>query len=265
MSKKTGVYITNRKNGSTVYRASLTYKNKHISLGTFSKETRAAHAYKEAKALTVSTLNISDYNEEGPLSFDKWVLLINFRDNGFYFRTPIYLHKTYFSYHLSPERELTFDVDDLFYYSNHQILSRQGYLFVNDYGMQVNVLSRYGVRNHSVQGKDYLFIDGNANNLRYDNIKVLNPYHGVEIEQLDPQPLYKSRIHLNGNYIVGRYKDLVKAAIAYNKAVDYVIAYGISDKNFEKNYIEEITTESYQEIYQKLKLPNSILTLNVKA
>jgi len=127
--------------------------------------------------------------------------------------------------------------------------------------MQINLLSRYGVRNHSVQGRDYLFIDGNANNLRYDNIKVLNPYHGVEIEQLDPQPLYKSRIHLNGNYIIGRYKDLIKAAIAYNKAVDYVMAYGISHKNFEKNYIEEMTAESYQGIYKGLKLPKRLLAL----
>lgn len=36
-------------------------------------------------------------------------------------------------------------------------MSRGGYYFVNDYGMQTSILSRFGVRSHSVKGRDYVF------------------------------------------------------------------------------------------------------------
>lgn len=262
MANPPGVYITKRKDGTTVYRASITYQNKHISLGTYLIEEKASAIYHKAHWLLKSALGVADYDEAHGLPFGKWVVLVNFRDSGFYFRTPIYLHKNYFTYHLSPHRELYFDVDDLFYYSNHQILRRQGYLFVNDYGMQVNILSRYGIRNHSVLGRDYRFIDGNPNNLRYDNIQVLNPYHGIEIEGTEPHLIYKARIHLNGNHLIGRYQNLHQAAIAYNKTVDWVAAEGLSPKHFEKNYIEEMTKEAYLKLYHQTTLPQSILTLS---
>lgn len=78
------------------------------------------------------------------LSFDKAVCLLNFRDNHLYFHNPIYLRKGYFSYFLSDDMELKFDIDDLFYYAGHRIQKRQGHLFVSDYGMQYSILSRYG-------------------------------------------------------------------------------------------------------------------------
>ncbi len=57
---------------------------------------------------------------------------------------------------------------------------KNGYLFVNDYGMQVNILSRYGIKNFAVKDKDYYFKDGDCMNFRYHNIVVINPYYGVE-------------------------------------------------------------------------------------
>ena len=63
-----------------------------------------------------------------------------------YIPTPIYLRKNYFSYYLSIHRELKFDIDDLFYYSSHRILTRQGHLYVNHYGMQLTLLGRYGIK-----------------------------------------------------------------------------------------------------------------------
>lgn len=85
------------------------------------------------------------------------MILINFRDNGIYFGTPIYARSKFFYYYLSPTDVLKFDIDDLFYYSSRKIMKRNGHLFVADYGMQVNILNRYGIRNFAVAGKDYLF------------------------------------------------------------------------------------------------------------
>ena len=265
MSKSKGVYITKKKNGSVYYRASLTFKNKHISLGSYSHEKDAHQAYLFASALLIEgSYTISDYQTDFPITFDKWVVLMNYRDTGYYFKSPIYLHKNYFVYFLTPDQELTFDVDDLFYYSNHPIHRRQGYYFVNDYGMQVNLLSRYGIKNHAIEGKDFRFIDGNPLNYRYDNIDVINPYYGIELEQKNTLTHYKARIHLNGHYIIGRYSDIHMAAIAYNKAVDYVHKYKISHKNFEKNYIVHMEKEDYLELYESIKLPDSILNATPK-
>lgn len=73
-----------------------------------------------------------------------------------YIPTPIYLRKNYFSYYLSIHRELKFDIDDLFYYSSHRILTRQGHLYVNHYGMQLTLLGRYGIKTHAVNGRDFV-------------------------------------------------------------------------------------------------------------
>ena len=40
-----GVYTAKRKNGTVYYRASLTYRNKHISLGSFVSDIDANRAY----------------------------------------------------------------------------------------------------------------------------------------------------------------------------------------------------------------------------
>lgn len=80
---------------------------------------------------------------------------MNFRDNGVYIKTPIYLRRNYFEYFLSPTLILKFDIDDLFYYSSHRIQKRGGHLFVSDYGMQYNILSRYGIKSHGGSRKRF--------------------------------------------------------------------------------------------------------------
>lgn len=257
-----GTYLARKKDGSKYYRASITYKNKHLSLGSYSNEAIAHTAYNEAYAILFNKLyQYTEYNDRFNLSFNKWIILHNFRDNGYYIKTPIYMHKFYFSYFLTQDIELKFDVDDLFYFSNHKILKRNGYLFVNDYGMQINILSRYGIKNFAVEGKDYYFIDNDSTNLRYHNIIIVNKYYGVEKTIKASKEIYVARIHLNGNYIIGKFTSEIAAAIAYNKAADYINTNAISKKNFQRNYIDSLNTIQYLDWYDKIKIPKKILHL----
>lgn len=257
---KPGVYTATRKDGSTYYRSSITYKNKHISLGSFEQELHAHQAYLEADMLLNSSYNLEDATHSvHRLAYDKMVTLLNFRDNNIYIPNPIYLRKNYFSYFLSAEEELKFDIDDLFYYSGHKILRRQGHLYVNDYGMQVTLLSRYGIHNHSVCDRDYYFANGDSTDLRYSNIIVVNAYHGVtQFTTRTHKTRYRVKLHINGNYTIGTYSSEVKAAIAYNKAVDLAKAYGIV-KNFPENYIVELSAKDYADIYTKLRISEKYL------
>lgn len=260
MSTVKGVYNAIKKDGSTSYRASITHKNKHISLGSFDYEQRAHQAYQDAYDILFNHLyQYDNYIETTALSFEKWIVLHNFRDNGYYFKNPIYLHKYYFSYFINQSLELEFDADDLFYYSNHKIFKRNGYLFVNDYGIQTNILSRYEIKNFAVENKDFYFKDGNNRNMRYHNIVVVNKFYGVEKIQTASVDLYVAKIHLKGNFIIGRYTTQEKAAVAYNKVADYIQEHRISPKNFPRNYIaDEIL---YAELYTKIKIPNKIRML----
>lgn len=251
---KTGVYLAKKKDGTIYYRSSITYKNKHISLGSFDTEDQAHQTYQEATMLLSSSLSLEDVAHATlHLGFDKAVTLINFRDNGLYIGNPIYLRKNYFSYYLSESEELKFDIDDLFYYSSHRILRRQGHLYVNDYGMQVTLLSRYGIRNHSVVNRDYYFANGDTTDMRYSNVVLVNRYYGVFQYTRKAQTRYRVKIHINGNYTIGTYSSEIKAAIAYNKAVDLAKLYGIQ-KNFPTNYVEDLPAQEYAEIYTKLKI-----------
>ncbi len=256
---KTGVYQAKKKDGTIYYRSSITYKNKHISLGSFDTEEQAHLSYQEATMLINSSLTLEDVAHTiSHLPFDKAVVLINFRDNGLYIGTPIYLRKNYFSYYLSETEELKFDIDDLFYYSSHRILRRQGHLYVNDYGMQVTILDRYGIHNHSVCGRDYYFANGDSTDMRYSNIVLVNRYYGVFQYTRKAKTRYRVKIHINGNYTIGTYSTEIKAAIAYNKAVDLAKAYGIT-KNFPTNYIEELAASEYADIYTRLKISSKYL------
>ncbi|MCT4598633.1 MAG: hypothetical protein N4A50_12235 [Vallitalea sp.] len=263
MTNLQGTYKTTKKNGTIYYRASITYLSKHISLGSYNTETQAHHAYIEAnKILYDRTFTIGNYTNQSNISFEKWVVLINYRDSGHYIKNPIYLHKYYFSYFLSFDIELKFDVDDLFYYSNHKIFKKNGYMFVNDYGMQINILTRYGIKNHAVNGKDYYYKDGDNYNLRYHNIVILNKYYGVEKSYNNNIETFISKIHINGYNKIGTYATEIEAAIAYNKAVDFVIENNISTKNYTKNFISELTTGAqYKQIYENIKLSSNIISL----
>lgn len=253
----TGVYEAVKKNGERYYRASFTYRNKHISLGSFETEEAAHTAYILAGELTTGEkkeLPISAYGSEGrALSFEKWVVLINFRDNGMYIKNPIYLKSRYFIYYYNEETQFKFDVDDLFYYSEHKIMKRGGHLFVADYGMQVNILSRYGIKNHAVCGRDYRFVNGDNTDFRYGNMEVINRYYGVIKEERNGTILYTTRIHIVGDVIVGRYETEEEAAVAYNCAADILEAEG-AKKAYPRNYIEGLSSEKYKKLYQTVSI-----------
>lgn len=264
-----GVYQATKKDGSVYYRSNITYHNKHISLGSFSTELEAHEAYCVASELLFGKDNFESALEKyvaaehflfqekvyhyQSLSFDKFVCLMNFKDNQMYVGNPIYLRKKYFSYYFSPTEELKFDVDDLFYYSLHKIIKRQGHLFVNDYGMQVTILSRYGIKSHAVCHKDYEFANGDETDYRYQNIIIINRYFGVSSYQKNGKVRYRVKIHINGNYTVGTYSSEEKAAIAYNKAVDLAKKAGIN-KNYNENYVDTLSASEYADLYLKVKI-----------
>lgn len=254
-----GVYPATKKDGTMYYRASLTYNGKHISLGSFSSEETAHMAYTDAcSLLRTNRFSIEDYGKAStPLSFEKWVCLTNLRDNDLYFHTPIYLRPKFFYYYLSQTDILKFDSDDLFYYSSHKIMKRNGHLFVSDYGMQVNIMSRYGIKNYAVEGRDYLFINGDSFDFRYENIEIINRFHGVSRYKKDGCVLYRTQIHINGYFLVGTYQTETEAAIAYNKAIDQLKKAGVT-RQYTPNYIDSLSPSAYADIYASLTISSRI-------
>lgn len=251
MKKETGIYYTTKKDGTPYYRVSITHKRKHISLGSFIDKEDALCAFKEAKALLESPEQKPDNYNPKYLKFDKCVTLMNYRDNLIYIKNPIYIMSHFFFYYYSKDIIYTFDIDDLFYYANHKIMKRGRHLFVADYGMQVNILNRYGIRNYAVEGKDFYFANHDSFDFRYSNVICINPYFGVSLQKNDAGKCsYRVKIHINGDYIVGNYDDLIYAAIAYNKAVDVVKKQGIN-KNYDFNYIEGLSASDYAKIYSE--------------
>ncbi len=254
-----GVFSAAKKSGEVYYRASLTYKSKHISLGSFPTAQAAHAAYLEGlRLLRDPAVDVNSYREASPLAFEKWVSLLNFRDNGLYSANPIYMSRKLFYYYLSPSHVLKFDPDDLFYYASHKIMSRGGHYFVADHGSQVSIVTRYGIRPYAREGRDFRFINGDRNDFRRENLEIVNIYHGVTREQKNGQYLYTVRIHIKGNYLVGRYDSEIEAAIAYNKAADVLKKNGAA-KNFPQNYIEDISPRKYAEIYTSLHISQRIL------
>ncbi len=260
-NKSVGVFETTLKDGTPSYRSSITYNGKHIALGSFADNKTAARVYKEAHRVLYSDRDvISSYKKDMSLPFEKYVSLINYRDKGMYISNPIYLEKKYFLYYLSPEIAYKFDIEDLFYYSSHKIMKRGSHLFVADYGSQLSVLQRYGIKSYSVRGRDYLFANDDPYDLRYENIIILNRYHGVRQFAEKGFVKYKAVIHIRSNYVVGKYASEAEAAIAYNKAADILIKNGIR-KNFIQNYVEDISASQYADIYTKVKISDKIYTL----
>lgn len=248
-----GVYIAKKKSGEIYFRSSITYRNRHISLGSFETEQKAHRAYKEAEKIVREGYGkIDDYDrEEYTLPFEKFVILVNFRDNGMYIKNPIYLKKGFFLYYLTEEDILKFDVDDLFYYSEHKIMRRGRHFFVSDFGMQVTLTSRYGIKNYAVQGRDFQFVNGDSMDFRYENIEVFSHYHGVIRKCIKNREIFEARIHRKGDWILGRYQTEQEAAAAYNKAAVLLWEHG-EKKNFPINYIEELEKDSYKEMIEKV-------------
>lgn len=259
MERPAGVYFTKLKNGTASYRCSITIGGRHISLGSYDNAETAGAVYSEAGKIFHSSLSIDDYSESVfSMPFYKYVILVNYRDNNIYFKTPVYLENKHFTYWLSPSDWLIFDTDDLFYYTTHSIMRRGSHLFVSDFGMQVNILSRYGIPPHAVAGRDYVFANGNNRDYRYSNINIINPYHGVFLCRKNGRDVYKTRIHINGDYVVGTYDTDVEAAIAYNKAADILRSKGIK-KSFPENYPESLDAIAYASIYNSVKVSRKIL------
>lgn len=261
MSAAKGVFQAQKKDGSIYYRASVTYHQKHISLGSFSSETQANAAYLEARELLdCPVLRFSSEYQPRALSFEKYVMLMNFRDNRYYFANPIYAYPRFFLYFLSREIIFKFDTDDLFYYSSHKIMKRGGHYFVADYGMQVSLPSRYGIRPYAVAGRDYRFINGDPYDFRYENIQIINRYHGVHLIQKPGHAMYRAVIHIRSNYVIGMFRTETEAAIAYNKAADLLTKNGFT-RNFMQNYIDTVTASEYAAIYASIKIPEKLARL----
>ncbi len=253
---KKGVFKATKKDGTIYYRAAITYRGKRVSLGSFTSEAQAHRAYTRADRLyndpSVTMLNLSRHHS--PLSFDKAVTIINHRDHGIYIKTPIYLRNGFFSYFLEGMGELKFDNDDLFYYSEHRILIHNGHIYVNDFGMQYGILARYGIKNFAVSGKDYTFANGDSLDFRYQNIIVINRYHGVTKKTVAGRVRYETRLHINGEFLIGRFASDAEAAVAYNKAADAATDAGLQ-KNFIQNYVVDYTPRQYADVYSSIELP----------
>lgn len=259
-----GVFSAVKKNGDVYFRASLTYRRKHISLGSFDSVDAAHAAYLEGgRILGDPHCALSSYSERSPLSFEKWVCLINFRDNGLYISNPIYVSKKLFYYYLSPTCILKFDPDDLFYYSSHKIMHRGNHYFVADYGMQISVTSRHGIKAYAKEGRDFRFINGDNTDFRRENLEIYNIYHGVSRELIKGEWLYAVRIHIVGNTLIGRYPTETEAAIAYNKAIDLLQRNGVK-KNYTPNYIEGLSPRRYAELYAELSVSPRISRYRAK-
>lgn len=254
-----GVFPATKKDGTPYFRATLTHRTKHISLGSYPTCEEAHKAYLEGQQLlTDKEISLMEYHPGTSLAFEKWVCLINFRDNGIYLGKPIYVGQKLFYYYLSPSHILKFDLDDLFYYSSHKIMCRGNHYFVADYGMQVNLVSRYGIKNYAVEGQDFRFINGDSTDFRRENIEIFNTYHGVRRTNKNGQYIYTVRIHIYGENLVGRYATEEEAAIAYNKAIDILRKNGIR-KNYTPNYVEGMSPSRYADIYTKLEISPRIV------
>lgn len=255
-----GVFAAHKKNNEEYFRASFTFNGRHISLGSFTDAESAGHCYEEAKELMDNpSIAIGDYSAGNrSIPFDKWVILINLRDNSIYFPTPIYLRPNFFYYYLDETRILKFDKDDLFYYANKKIMARGGHLFVSDFGVQENILSRYGIMSRSQAGRDYIFKNGDRFDFRYSNLSIINKYHGVRRNSGKRAGSFTTRILIGGNLVVGTYSSETEAAIAYNKAADILKRNGVTI-NYPTNYVESITNKEYAEIYDSIKISPRII------
>ena len=97
----------------------------------------------------------------------------------------------------------------------------------------MNILSRYGIKNYAVAGRDYLFANGNTRDFRYENLVIINRYHGVCQKTKQGQIYYETKIHWNGDFLVGRYENEIEAAIAYNKAIDILRKNGVTGQEWK--------------------------------
>ncbi len=118
-------------------------------------------------------------------------------------------------------------------------------------------MSRYGIKNYAVEGKDYRFINGNNQDMRYENIEIINRYNGVNAIEDNGKTRYQVRIHVKGNIHVGIYDTETEAAIAYNKAVDLLKKAGVN-KTYTPNYMEGMSPAVYADLYASIKVSSGV-------
>lgn len=253
-----GVQIINSKD-KTYYKSSITYKNKHISLGTYDNLEIAHEAYLQASEILFNKkYKLIDFSNKLALPFEKWVIIHNFRDNNYYIGNPIYLYKSYFCYHFDEKIEFKFDTDDLFFYANHKIHYRDNHYYIIDHSEQINLLSRYSIKNYAILGKDYIFKNGDIYDFRKLNLEIINKYNGVTKIDKDNRYVYVTKIFDNSSLLVGIYNNEIEAAIAYNKAIDLLFSLGI-DKRDNKNYITSLSGREYKYLYKSIKISDNLL------
>lgn len=238
--------------GQTKYKSYFLFDTTKIYLGTYVTMEAAQAALNEATEL-MSLPRGEPKFEFCHLDYKKVVCLCNLRDNKNYIKNPIYLYPSYFKYYLSKDCILTFDLKDLFYFSTYKIYKRGNYLYTQDSISQQNILLRYGIQNHSVLNKDYLFKNGDIYDFRQKNIEIINGYKGVIKKEKDDSILYVAHIYLKTDIIIGHYCSEVEAAIAYNKALDILSEQQLI-KHCTHNTIPYLTKVEYDALYQKLSI-----------
>ncbi|MCR4649106.1 MAG: hypothetical protein K5776_08520 [Lachnospiraceae bacterium] len=250
--KSKGIFKTYKKDNTPYYRVFVTRKGKHISLGSYEKESDACECYNDAlNILEDKNISYDDYRDSYKISFDKFIVLVNFRDSGIYISNPIYLRPNFFYYFLDKDTILKFDKDDLFYYSKHKICKRGNHLFCYEYGNQISINERYNIGSYAVVDKDYRFINGDKTDYRYSNIEILNSFHGVRKITEGAKTFYEAKIHVNGYIKIGEFNSEIEAAIAYNKAVDLL------KKKYDKNFVQnfpDLNAKEYASIYSETEI-----------
>ncbi len=255
------IYTLNKKNG-TEYRLYYKYKNKRIYLGSYKTYEFADRAFLEAQQLIMTKVSVDSFSDLNlSLPFHKAVSLINFRDNGVYFKNPIYICGDYFKYYYSKEIVFLFDNKDLFFFSTNKIAVRGNYIYTQDGITQKNILHRFDIPSYSVCGKDYRFKNDNPYDFRKDNLEIINRYIGVTYAIKNGQPVYVAKIFVNRPVVVGHYHSEVEAAVAYNKAADLLSAK--SKTEYERNEIPYLTKAEYNALYESITVSSYLTSPSV--
>lgn len=240
---------------SIQYKVYYPYHKKKLYIGSYKTNDLAIEASNEATAIMNSTSLEYTYHV---IPFKKWITLCNYRDHFVYLKNPIYLYDHFFKYFLDRDTVLYFDMKDLLFFSSYKIYKRGNYLYTSDGITQQNILQRFGILNHSVYGKDYYFKNNNRYDFRRENIEIVKNYKGVHVETKQDKSVYVAKIYIHSNLVIGYYDTELEAAIAYNKAVDYLIKSG-SNKKYIKNEFPFLTMSEYKQFYNQLSISSFLL------
>ncbi len=234
------------------YRVYYTYASKKIYIGLYETLMLAEQvlAYVTHLMHTPFTVDAFDCTL---LSFPKFIELLNFKDHNIYFSAPIYLTQDAFKYYITPDTVLTFDMKDLFFFSNYRIHQRGNYFFINIGPQQENILHRFGILNYATYGIDYTTLNGDPLDLRRSNLQLLSHYRGVQYAPKHSKPCYVARVRHKQSIVVGHYEREVEAAVAYNKAMDYLVSV-TPHLTYEPNEFPFLTRSEYQVLYDKVTI-----------